>query len=346
MRQIQTVVRRVHEARPRRLGRCASSLPDWLVNRLPVPSITIDEIVGFLIGQGADLGQGQARHVLRPGARLINAADHLPWVDLENFYRQVEALGAVFDIVLTPTPPPPPDVMPKMPLAGFPDVYDAFFGGGKEAALVASVDAFGVEVRGGIRTALGGAATMFERLGTTFAVEADRAASMGSVGRMRELAGRLRRPERARLRPRGRPAARRRGGAAARPARDSPSSRPSPRAGFALVGGAIPAYVGEMRRFWATKRPPVPPPTSPHILARHGRLGGVRVPRITVRASGRVADRQLAALVAARFHDAVGEAYVGGRREFERLGGPPLRRPARSPGRRPVTSRPGVASGS
>jgi len=116
--------------------------------------------------------------------------------------------------------------------------------------------------------------------------------------------------------------------------------------GFALVGGVVPAYVAEMRRFWATKRPPVPPPTSPHILARHGRLGGVRVPRITVRASGCAADRQLAALVAARFHDAVGEAYVGGRREFERLGGRPLRRPARPPGRRPVASRPGVASGS
>jgi hypothetical protein len=89
----------------------------------------------------------------------------------------------------------------------------------------------------------------------------------------------------------------------------------------------------------------VPPPTSPHILARHGRLGGVRVPRLTVRANGRVADRQLAALVAVRVHDAVGEAYVGGRREFERLGGPPLRRPARPPARKPVTSRPGAGSG-
>ena len=235
--------------------------------------------------------------------------------------------------------------MPTMPLAGFPDVYDAFFGGGREAALVASVDAFGVEVRGGIRTSLDGAAATFEALGNTFAAEADRAASMGSTARMRELAGdsaafaeRVFGPEADRLRA------------------DAEARQPDQLAlafeqavssgGFALVGGAIPAYVGEMRRFWATKRPPVERPTSPHILARHGRLGGVRVPRMTVRASGRVADRQLAALVAARFHDAVGEAYVGGRREFERLGGPPLRRPARSPGRRPVPSRPGVASGS
>ena len=86
-------------------------------------------------------------------------------------------------------------------------------------------------------------------------------------------------------------------------------------------------------------------PTSPHILARHGRLGGVRVPSMTVRANGRIADRQLAALVAARMHDAIGEAYVGGRREFERLGGPPLRRRRAAAGRRPVTSRPGAGSG-
>src|SRR5262249_19123304 len=111
-----------------------------------------------------------------------------------------------------------------------------------------------------------------------------------------------------------------------------------------LIGQAIPAYVGEMRRFWATRRPPLPPPTSPHILARHGRLGGVRVPRLTVRVSGRVADTRLAALVAARLHDAVGEADFSGRNEVERQGGTPPHRPARSPGRRPVTSRPGVAS--
>jgi hypothetical protein len=277
--------------------------------------------------------------------RLINAADHLPWVDLENFYWRVDALAKAFDIVLTPTPPPPPDVMPTLPLAGFPDVYDAVFGGGRAGALIGSVDTFGVEVRGGIRTALGGAARMFGDLGTTFAAEADRAASMGSVARMRELASdsavlaeRVFGPEADRLRA------------------DAEARQPDALAlafeqavtsgGFALVGGAIPAYVGEMRRFWETKRAPVPRPTSPHILARHGRLGGVRVPRMTVRANRRQPDRQLAAIVAGRLHDAVGEAYVGGRREFERLGGPPLRRPPSAPRRKPVTSRPGAAGGS
>ena len=176
--------------------------------------------------------------------------------------------------------------MPTTPLAGFPDVYDAFFGGGRDGALVASIDALGVEVRGGMRSALGGSATMFADLGTTFAAEADRAASMGSVARMRGLAAdaavlseRVFGPEADRLR------------AGAESRRPDPLATAFEQAvtsgGFALVGGAIPAYVGEMRRFWATKRPPVDRPTSPHILARHGRLGGVRVPRMTVRASGR-----------------------------------------------------------
>jgi hypothetical protein len=321
-------------------------LPDPVVDVLPLPTITIDDLIAFLSGIGALWVRDRLDKFFDRLERLINVADHVPFVpDLSNFYWKVDALSAVFHIVLTPTPPPPPDVVPPMPLAGFPNVYDTFFGGGREAGLVASVDAFGVEARGGIRTGLGAATKMFERLGTTFAVEADRAASVGSIGRMRELAAdsavmgeRVFGPEADRLRV------------------DAEGRRPDPLAtafeqavtsgGFALVGGAIPAYVGELRRFWATRRPPVPQPTSPHILARHGRLGGVRVPRITVRASGRVADRQLAALVAARFHDTVGEAYVGGRREFERLGGPPLRRPARAPGRRPVGSRPGVASGS
>jgi hypothetical protein len=319
--------------------------PSWLLDRLPVPKITIDDLVSFLIGLGAAWVKVELDRFFDTALRLINAADHLPGVDLENFYWRVDALAKVFDIVLTPTPPPPPDVMPKLPLAGFPDVYQAFFGGGRDVAFVASIDRFGDEVNRGVRTALWGAAGMLDDLGTTFAAEADRAANMGSVSRMRELAAdsavlseRVFGPEADRLRA------------------DAEARQPDPLAvafeqavasgGFALVGSAIPAYVGEMRRFWVTRRPPGPRPTSPHILARHGRLGGVRVPRLSVRASGRRADRQLAALVAARVHDAVDDAYVGGRREFERLGGAPLRRPVGTPRRRPVTSRPGARSGS
>jgi hypothetical protein len=328
------------------LNKFLDFLPARIVKHLPHPSITIDELVTYLLGEGAGWVKSATDHFFDVALRAINVLDHIPGLDFEKTYWRVDALSKVFGTVLTRTPPPPPDVMPKLPLAGFPNVYDAMFGGGREAALVSSLDAFGVEARGGIRSALGATSTMFDRLGTTFAAEADRAVGAGLFGRVGELAGdsaafaeRVFGPEADRLRA------------------EAESRQPDPLAagfeqavtsgGFALVGGAIPAYVEEMRRFWATKRPPLSPPTSPHILARHGRLGGVRVPRITVRAGGRVADRQLAALVAARFHDEVGVAYVGGRREFERLGGAPLRRPPALPrGRRPVTTHPGAGNGS
>jgi hypothetical protein len=226
---------------------------------------------------------------------------------------------------LPPSPPPP-----KTPLAGFPDVYEALFGGGRAAELVATIDRFGGEAREGIQGALSGAVFLLDELGAKFGYEAQRAATMGTVTGMRELAlgsaelaERVFGPEAELLQEQ---LAGRRPDELARTFEEALTA-----GGFALVGNAIPAYVGELRRFWAERRPPAERPTSPHILARHGRLGGVRVPRMTVRARGRAPDAELATLVAARFRDAVGEAYVGGRSEFERLGGPPLRRPARRP---------------
>ena len=316
--------------------------PDWLIDRLPLPKITIDDLVSFLLGLGAAWVKSTLDRFFDAALRILNTVDLV--YDVDDLYWKVDAVAEVFNIVLTPTPPLPPDVMPTTPLAAFPDVYEEFFGGGRAATFLSTVDRFGVETRAGIRTALGGAATLLNDLGTTFAVEADRAASMGSVGRMRELAAdsavlaeRVFGPEAERVRGQ---AEQRRPDELAVAFEQAVTS-----GGFALVGSAIPAYVGEMQRFWAAKRPPFERPTSPHILARHGRLGGVRVPRMTVRASGRAADRQLAALVAGRFHDAVGEAYVSGRGEFERAGGPPLRRPARRPTRRAVPERGGAGRG-
>lgn len=317
------------------------ALPGWLVSRLPVPRVTVDDLVSFLLGTGA-AGVKRSLEVFFDGAlRLINAADHLPGVDLNDFYWRVDALAKAFDIVLTRTPLPPPDPAPP-PLAGFPDVYDAFLGGGRDASLVASVDAFGLEARGGLRSALGGAATMLDRLGTTFAAGADQAATLGSAAVLRELASdsaafaeRVFGPEADRLR-----------AAAGGPDGLAVAFEQAvANGGFALVGGAIPVYVDEMRQFWETRRPPERLPTSPHILARHGRLGGVRVPRLTVRAAGRTPDAALASLVAARLHDAVDEAYAGGRRQFDRLAGRPERR-LRPTGRRPAPARTGGRGGS
>ncbi len=319
-------------------------IPPWILDLLPdLPKITVDDLISFLLGLGAAWVKTTLNAFFDAALRILNTIDQV--YDVEDLYWKVDALAEICNIVLTPTPfTLPPDVMPTTPLAGFPDIYEAFFGGGRAATLVSTVDRFGVEARAGIRTALGGAATFLEELGSAFAVEADRAATLGSVGRMRELAAgsadlaeRVFGPEAESARAR-----------VERPRTDELAlafEQAVTSGGFALVGSAIPAYVGELRRFWAAKRPPVERPTSPHLLARHGRLGGVRVPRMTVRASGRSPDRRLATLVAGRFHDAVGEAYVSGRREFELAGGPPLRKPARRPSPRPVPERGGAGRG-
>jgi hypothetical protein len=319
-------------------------IPPWILDLLPdLPKITVDDLISFLLGLGAAWVKTTLNAFFDAALRILNTIDQV--YDVEDLYWKVDALAELCNIVLTPTPfTLPPDVMPTTPLAGFPDIYEAFFGGGRAATFVSTVDRFGVETRVGIRTALGGATTFLAELGSAFAVEADRAARLGSVGRMRELAAGSADPAERVFGPEAESARAR----AERPRTDELAiafDQAVTSGGFALVGSAIPAYVGELRRFWAAKRPPVERPTSPHVLARHGRLGGVRVPRMTVRASGRSPDRRLATLVAGRFHDAVGEAYVSGRREFELAGGAPLRKPARRPSRRPVPERGGAGRG-
>lgn len=305
-------------------------LPDWVVDRLPmIPEVTVGDLIDFLMGLGGTVLKHTLNVFFEGALRALNALDHLPWVDLEEEYWKLEAIQQICNIVLTRKPFPfPPDVGPIGALAGFPDLYQAFFGGGREAEFLAAIDTFGLEARAGVHGALGGAATLMGDLAETFAREADRAAVLGSPARLRELAvdaGEL--SERVF----GPEADRTRADAAARPPDvvGATFEEAVTSGGFALVGAAIPAYVGEMRRFWERPRPRPEPVTSPHILARHGRLGGVRVPRMTVNAPRRRPDRALATLVADRFHTEVGAAYVRGRREFDRRGGAPLRRSPR-----------------
>ena len=325
-----------------------SLLPDWLVKRLPVPQITIDELVSFLLGMGEAWVKGALDIFFDGALRLINVIDHLPGVDLENFYWRVDALG---------------EGVRHRPHA------DAAAAAGRDADDAArrlpgrlrrvlrrrprrprssrAIDAFGVEVRGGIRTALGGAATMFDDLGTTFAAEADRAASMGSVAPHARARRRLRPscPSASSApRPTGCGPTRRHGSRT----RSRPrSSRPSTSGGFALVGGAIPAYVGEMRRFWATKRPPVPiadlaaHPGPPRPARRRPRAAHDRArerPRRPTGSSPRSSRRGCTTRSARRTSAAAASSSASAAR---RCAGR-----ARPPGRRPVTSRPGAGSGS
>lgn len=85
--------------------------------------------------------------------------------------------------------------------------------------------------------------------------------------------------------------------------------------GFELVGRLIPRFLEEAGRTWQDLGA-VPHPTSPHVLAKHGRLAAVHVPEVSVRAGLDDPER-----VAAELRTALSGAYSEGRRRFEALEG-------------------------
>ena len=86
--------------------------------------------------------------------------------------------------------------------------------------------------------------------------------------------------------------------------------------GFQLIGAAIPGYVKGLRDFWLRERSTGQRPTSPHLLAKHARHLQVRMPDLTIKATGRPADGKLATVVAGRFRAAINDAYRAGREKF------------------------------
>jgi hypothetical protein len=291
-------------------------LPSWLLSLLPaLPSVTIGDLVSLIAGEVV----GGIRDKLETW--LSRAETVLDLVGAERYRQKLADIRSVIHITLSRTPIQlPPDVMPTGPLAGFPDIYEAFFGGGRRALLLGAIDGFGRELRTGMRDTLGGTGRALTDLGAATRSEAERSATLGSPARIRALAASSAGlaeetfgPER-RLLEQG--MARRRPDLLAQAFESVVASR-----GFWLVGAAIPAYIGEMRAFWVSRRERVDRPTSPHILARHGRLAVVRVPRLTFSAPRRMPDGTLAGAIDARFREQVGAAWLAGRREFVRLEG-------------------------
>jgi hypothetical protein len=91
------------------------------------------------------------------------------------------------------------------------------------------------------------------------------------------------------------------------------------------VATALPVYVGEMDRYLKARDESdgdltvALTATSPHILAKRARLGRVKMKELTIVASGRALDQDLAELCGARFHLDVGEAYAAGQAKLEAL---------------------------
>jgi hypothetical protein len=74
--------------------------------------------------------------------------------------------------------------------------------------------------------------------------------------------------------------------------------------GFQIVGRLLPLYLAGVARTVRER------PTSPHILARRGRLVGVRSPAVRVRAEGLTTDAASAEQVADQLRAAFGRLYV------------------------------------
>jgi hypothetical protein len=289
--------------------------PPWVLRLLPSPpSLTIDDLISLALGVAGTAVRDTLISWLGTASGILYWT---PWC--RRYSYKLDDLAAIVFVVMTPRPfTMAPDVLPTAPIAGFPDVFDALFGGGRREALLDTIARAGEELRGSTGELLRGAATMAADVATLAGDELDLMGRRGSglqlqrsgessvamadvvFGAERARAGALRRPS------------------ALGAAFDDVMAG----GGITLAAAVVPLYVGGMRRHWSARSQARPHPTSAHILARHGRLALVRVPRLTVQAPGHDPAVPLAETLGARFHTVVADAYLEGRNRLTQLAKP------------------------
>jgi hypothetical protein len=264
-----------------------------------VPKITLGDIANAATSDPA-----MAIYRAQIGSALIAAAGVAPTLSLR---LRILAAYDVMTLALTPGAMPAETGLFTLPPGGFPDISRTLFSGTRLADLTAALTDFGEQTRALARDSISAGVDALGQIGRA-ATDAAHRATSHSREQFAELA-----------RTAHQDAVDSFAGPAAEVSEELRTRREDPlasafeqavaRGGLEIVFAAIPTYLGEVRRYWEERRPT---PTSPHILARHGRLERVRVPRLTIRAAGRRADAQTAADVAARWRTAVGEAYLAG----------------------------------
>lgn len=293
-------------------------LGDWVARHVPLPSLTLEAVVALAAGEGDPSIRDTLDSYLDDVDELLSYVDYVH--DVSGLRAKVADLRLVLGLTLSPTPfTYPPDVLPTGPIAGFPDVYAAVFGGAARADLIGAVRLLGADLQrsvdevgtAGADLAAGLASTAEDELRHQRATGAGLAIQRRSAGEG-SIVSALVAPLRSDLTTRV-------AGEAADPLAAAFEAQFQGAAGvatMAAVAGAIPAYLGEARRFWDVRSVRLEHPTSAHVLARSGRLGLVRVPRLTLGAHGRQPDPVLAAQVADGFRDVVRESYREGRRRL------------------------------
>ena len=304
-----------------------NTLGDWVADNVPVPTVTIGGIVELVAGQGSsdlrdDLDDffGKVDKLLWAGSVAYDVLKPLPLPGrpparqpVDDLRARVAALRTVFNLTLSPTPfTYPPDVLPTGPLAGFPDVYTAVFGGTRRADLLDAVRQAGTELQASMHELGTAGAGLAAGLARTAEDELRRQAVAGAGLQLGDrwrsegaLVGGLVQPLRDDLVARA-------AGAPSDPLAEA-FEQAAGAGGIVAAAQAVPAYVGQLRSYWETRSQQREHPTSAHLLARRGRLAMVRVPRLTLTAHDRIPGEALASETADRFHDVVLGAYREGR---------------------------------
>jgi hypothetical protein len=284
-----------------------------------IPTLTLGKVALLAAGEGDSAWHDRID-------RFFSVYNKYLWTrglvnaDYDRKHDHMVALREILDRVLSPTAFWwPPDASPTMALAGFPDVYAAFFGGTRRADLLGAVGRLGTELQGSMHDIGSAGAGLASGLASTAEDEMLHQTRAGAGLQLGErwrsegaLVTGLFEPLHGDLEARSTPP-----GALAEAFEEAASA-----GGIVTAAQAVPAYVGEMRRFWATRSAQREYPTSAHLLARRGRLAMVRVPRLTLNAHGWKPGDALAAETADRFRDVVHGAYREGRARMAVLAQP------------------------
>jgi len=283
-------------------------IPGSVLSTLPgVPSLTIDDLLGMLLGFG--------RVAVREGVNaFLLALEYNPIIMGLGYFTSVRsrirALRAFLGMTLTARPFIAETTLPALPL--LPDIYGVFFGPGAPSLSAALASAATV-VQSDVANLFTSASNFLLATSQVMSRTAERATRLGSpqefaaiadgAGQMSsQLFDAIAAEVRQRMAERS-------------DGLTSGFERLVAGGAFDVIGGAIPLYVEQMSRYWLERTEEEisrPSPTSPHIMARRAGLRRVRFPRLIIRAAGRALDADLVNQISTRFKGAIEDAYTRG----------------------------------
>jgi hypothetical protein len=255
---------------------------------------------------------------------FLFAVEHSPAMYVLGYFtsiqERVRALRRLFNMTLTARPFTAETAMPP-PLAGFPDIYAAFFGAGAPN-FAAALSTASAQLQSDINSLFMSGRDFLLSTSRAFSRAAGQAARLGSPAQYALMSRR----------------AEQLSSSVMSPVSDELRARMAERSdvlansfdrfvaggAFDVIGATLPLYVEQMSRYWTAQTEAQVSrvnPTSPHILARRAGLRRVRFPRLLIHAPGRALDTNLIARIAERFKGAIENAYVTGLAQAERTPG-------------------------